>query len=166
MNTQTKWLISLVTALVVINVVLVAILWLKHDSINQPPRGDAKDYLVKSLSLDKEQEDAFERLRKDHFERMKNYQEEMRHLKDGFFDQLSQSNPKPDSIAKQIGELQTKIDLETFDHFSKLRSILNEAQQKKFDNIIQDVLHTMAPRGGPPMDGDRQGPPPPGGPPH
>ena len=166
MNRQTKWLIGLVTALVVVNVVLLAILWLKHDNNTQLPRRDAKNYLVKNLSLNKEQEHSFDSLRKDHFERMRNYQEAMRHLKDDFFNRLSQPNSKPDSIGKQIGELQTKIDLETFGHFSKLRSILNEDQQKKFDNIIQDVLHTMAPRGGPPMDGDRQSPPPPGGPPH
>jgi hypothetical protein len=125
MNKQTKWLIGLVTALIIINVVLVAILWLKKDSNTQLPRGDAKDYLTKTLSLNKEQQISFDRLRKDHFERMRDLQEEMRHLKDSFFNQLSQPNSKPDSIAKQIGEQQTKIDLETFDHFSKLRSILN-----------------------------------------
>lgn len=166
MNKQTKWLVGLVSALIVINIALVAMLWLKKDNSTVLPRGDAKDYLVQKLSLTKAQQNSFESLRKDHFERMRTYQDQMRQLKDHFFSQLSEPNAKPDSLSQRIGDMQSKIDLETFDHFSKLRSLLNEEQKKEFDNIIQDVLRTMAPRGGPPPDDhDRKGPPPPDGPP-
>lgn len=160
MSKQSKWLIGLVVLLVVANLALVATIWLKKDK-EARPRGDAKDYLVEQLSLSKDQITSFDNLRSDHFRRMKDYQEGMRHLKDSFFQQLNQPNAKPDSLARQMGEQQMKIDVETFDHFSKLRSLLNEEQKKKFDNIIQDVLRTMAPRGGLPPPGrpGEEGPP-------
>ena len=93
----------------------------------------------------------------------------MRGLKDEFFSQLSAPrNANTDTLAQRIGIVQAQIDLETFDHFSQLRSLLNEGQAKKFDNVIQDVLRTMGPRQGPPPGGQRRrsGDPPPGDPPH
>jgi hypothetical protein len=157
MNKQSGWVLALVVVLITVNIALIATLWLKKDHNPVYPPRDAKNYLVESLSLTTDQVNSFDSLRKEHFERMKGYQDEMRHLKDNLFSRLNQPNANPDSLSQKIGELQGRIDLETFDHFSKLRSILNEGQKNKFDNIIQDVIRTMGPRGGPP---------PPEGPPH
>jgi hypothetical protein len=95
----------------------------------------------------------------------------MRSLKDQLFNQLKGPHISAvDSLANAIGTLQAKLDLETFDHFSQLRAILTKEQAIKFDDVIQDVLRTMAPKQGPPpRDGNGQGPPlrdgPPGMPP-
>ena len=103
----------------------------------------------------------FDSLRNGHFQKINHYREEMRGLKDSFFSQLrSPMSPRTDTLARRIGSLQTKMDLETFDHFSQLRSLLNEEQSKKFDNIIQDLLRTMDRRvGSPPPEGGRRRPP-------
>ena len=61
-----------------------------------------------------------------------------------------------DTSAQIIGAIQTKIDLETFSHFSQLRSLLNVEQKEKFDKVIQQVLRNMGPRGGPPPGGRRR----------
>lgn len=162
MNAQIKWLIGAVVALVVINIALVAFVWLRKDGNAQQRGGDAREYLIKTLSLNEQQQKTFDSLRDGHFEKMKGYNEQMHHLKDALFEQLkSAGNPSADSIAQKIGQMQTKIDLETFNHFSQLRAILTKEQAEKFDNTIQDVLRTMGPpgRNGPPPgnrpDGDR-----------
>jgi hypothetical protein len=167
MNKQSKWLIGLVALLVVVNLALVASIWLKKEKDVRPKVGDAKDYLVEQLSMTPSQVRSFDSLRKGHFERMRKYQDEMKYLKETLFNQLKETSPQHDLVARKIGELQTRIDLETFDHFSRLRSSLSEEQKKKFDNIIQIVLRSMAPGGGP-LPGFRPGEegPPPGVPPH
>lgn len=172
MNTQTKWLVGLVVALVIVNLGLVAFLWLSKDEKSLPPQGrDARNFLVRELSMDEQQVKLFDSSRRQHFEKMRKYNEEMRFLKDRLFGLLKEENvPKKNEMVsilnENISKIQAAIDLETFDHFSKLRSILNDEQKRQFDTLIQEVLHTMAPRGGPPPDDrDRQGPPPTDGPP-
>lgn len=187
MQKGTKWLIGLVAALVVINIALVAIIWLKKDeptpgTTAPQGRGDARDYLVKTLSLTELQVRLFDSLRKGHFERINEYKKQIRFIKDRLFGMLNERDTNKINrelnvaFREKLGELQTEIDLETFIHFREFRSLLNEQQQEKFDNVIQDVLRTMGreghPRNGPPgRDGlpPHQlpgGPPPHDGPPH
>lgn len=153
--------------LVVVNTALVATIWLKKEKAVEPPRrGDARDYLVKELRLDKAQQAAFDSLRKAHFEKIAHYQKETHFAKDRLFTALS--NDQTDSVIKKIrnsvteriGEVQAAIDRETFDHFSHLRRLLNEQQKQKFDSVIQNVLRTLDPQGP-----GRGGPMPHGGPP-
>jgi periplasmic protein CpxP/Spy len=170
MTTKTKWLTALIAVLVLTNLGLMIFIWSKKDESRLPaPRRDSREFLATNLALDNTQLKIFDSLRKVHFEKVNNYRKEMHGLKDEFFSQLrSQRTEKTDTLAQRIGTLQTKIDLETFDHFAQLRSLLKGEQTKKFDNVIQDVLRTMGPREGPPPGGARmrQGHPPPGGPPH
>ena len=170
MNTKTKWLAVLITVLVLTNLGLMIFIWSeKEENRLPPPIRDAREYLGKTLALDDKQLQSFDSLRKIHFEKVTNYRKEMRGLKDEFFSRLSAPrNAKTDTLAQRIGIVQTKIDLETFDHFFQLRSLLNKEQGEKFDNVIQDVLRTMGPRQGPPPGGQRRRPgdPPPGDPPH
>lgn len=171
MNKTIKWLVGLVAALLVINIGLVATIWVKKDQAGKqlPMRGDARDYLVNSLSLTDNQVKNFDNLRQEHFQKIREYQTTMRFLKDKLFGLL---NEKDTTVVKtqinnylqqKIGETQAKIDIETFNHFYQLRSTLSEQQKQKFDSTIQQVLRTMAPRGGamppPPGEGSREGRP-------
>ena len=166
-----NWLAIAVILLAAINLVFLGYIWLERKdetkTIQQPK--DARDYLVKELRLNETQQQQFDSLRKGHFEQMKNDREETKRWKDAFFGKLKDGNGSGDnSIAQQIGALQAKIDLNTFQHFASLRNICTEEQKKRFDEIIEEVLRNMGrgpgrPDGPPP--GDRQGPPPPDGPP-
>jgi Spy/CpxP family protein refolding chaperone len=176
MNKATRWLVGLVAVLVVANIALVATIWLKKDGAGKqlPFRGNARDYLVKSLSLNEAQVQAFDSSRQGHFERVKQYKDQLHSVKDRFFDLLSDSRPDSTkerlklALQEKAGELQGKLDAETFNHFYQLRSTLNPSQKQKFDSTIQEVLRTMAPAGPhPPRPGagmqnpdDRMGPPP------
>ena len=64
-----------------------------------------------------------------------------------------------DNVAKNLEQL----DLLTFDHFKEVRTICTPAQQKKFDEIIEEVLQMIASgplRGRPGMNNGERMPPP------
>ncbi len=155
MNTRGKWLIGLVVILVILNITLLATIWLKTaHSDNVAPRGDARNYLVTSLLLDEAQIKAFDSLRTGHFNRIRMFKDEMRQLKDQLFDQLSQPGSiRIDTLAQQIGVCQSKIDIETFNHFLTLRMLLHPQQIGLFDRVIRDVLHAPPPDNAPPPPG-------------
>ena len=159
-----NWLVIAVILLAFVNLASLGFIWFQNQNKNDrlPPPKDARDFLVNELKLNEKQVRQFDSLRKIHFEEMNKNRENMRWLKDSFFDQLkTETTVASDSLAKQIGAMQTKIDLNTFHHFRELRKICTGEQKEKFDNIIQDVLRSMGrgPQGEPP--GGRKGPPPP-----
>lgn len=169
---------GLVAVLVVVNIALMATIWVKKDAAVAPPqRGDAKEYLVKTLSLNKAQVEDFDSLRNEHFKKIAEYKQAMRFVKDRLFSLLNEKDTNRINtqittyLKEKIGDIQANIDVETFQHFYRLRSLLNEQQKQKFDSTIQDVLRTLDPRAAGPDDlmpgGDRPGErmgPPPGGP--
>jgi hypothetical protein len=93
MNTQAKWLVGLVAALVIVNLGLVAFLWLKKDEkLLVPQRRDARNFLVRKLSMNEQQVKLFDSSRRQHFEKMRQYNEEMRLLKDKLFGLLKEGD--------------------------------------------------------------------------
>lgn len=149
MKNYRLWLVVFIL-LVVVNCGVLTMVWLRTQRHPQGrPGGDAKAYLIKELKLNAEQTKQYEAMARQHFEFTSRVNQESRDLHDEFFDGLKNPNTTPaqtDAIEKQITEHQMMLDTATFNHFKKLRSILNTAQQAHFDEIIQNVLHMM---GGP-----------------
>src|SRR5215217_5846986 len=172
-TSKLNWLVIAVILLAVVNLAFLGFIWFEQkekEQIREQPK-DARDYLVTELNLNNKQQQQFDSLRKIHFQQMNTDRNEMRKLKDAFFGQLqNDSNSAANGLGQQIGDLQTKIDLNTFHHFAALRSICSNEQKQKFDKIIQNVLINMGRPGmaeGPPPREDRQGPAPPeDAPPH
>jgi hypothetical protein len=155
MNRKTIFQVIIVVLLLVNTVVLVMMWWGRRDKV---PNGPAKEYLEKELALNEQQLKTYTELRQAHFATMQQVNRDLRSLKEEFFDHLS--NGKNDTtqvhqLAQQIANNEAKKELATFDHFTKLGSILNEQQKTKFDKIIKNVLRMMA-RPGP---GRPPGPP-------
>jgi Spy/CpxP family protein refolding chaperone len=144
-----KWMVGLLTLL---NIILLITIWQKPP--HSPPPGDGKEgpaqRIIHDLQLDGKQQQQFETLKREHRRAMEQFRERGQQLRDEYFDLLKQ--PSPDSVlvhakARAIAKNQEDIELVTFDHFRKVRQVCDPQQQKKFDEIIKDVLHTMA---GPP----------------
>lgn len=155
--TKFNWLIVAVVVLAAVNLVTLGFLWFGRRN-GPPPRHDARQFLVSELQLNGAQTAQFDSLRKIHFGTVDSLREEVHHLKDELFARLSQPGDSGSmQITRRIGEAQTAIERSTFEHFHSLRQICSPVQQKKFDNIIQDVLRNM---------GGGQRPPPPPQPPH
>jgi Spy/CpxP family protein refolding chaperone len=161
---KNKLLIWLVALLLVANAASIAMFWLGKSKQPPPPKETPKEFLIRELKMDTKQQQQFEILVTDHQQKAMFIRDRVKMLKENFFDLLKQPNVT-DSIknekAATVSYLVQKLDLLAFEHFQKIRALCNSEQQKKFDEIINEVTAMMGqPR--PPMGpgNDRQGPPP------
>jgi Spy/CpxP family protein refolding chaperone len=134
---------------------------------NQPPPGNASDFLIHELKLSEAQQKDYEKLRDEHRAAMKKIHEDIGKSRDEMFSMLSSGNAdtvKAATLAAKIGELEKQVQLTTFSHFAKVKALCDDTQKKKFDEIIGEVLKMMAPPPGNdgrmPPPGERRPPPP------
>lgn len=119
--------------------------------------GGAGAYISKELKFTPEQQKKFDTLRIAHHASVVKLNEQSRVLRDRFFGLMQSSDTMHAvQLADSIAQNQKRVELITFKHFQQVRAICTPEQQKKFDVIIIDALHMMAPP--PPPDGHR--PPP------
>ena len=161
-STNNRWLSVITLLLLTANIVTLALLWMnkssdKRDRQLPPPGGQVFEFLTHELNLDSVQQEAYKKLRDEHQAGVKPMQDSIRKAKDAFFALMQQANVSDSTLmaySKKASDAVQQLDIFTFRHFQKLRAICNADQQKKFDNVIQDVLRRMGQQ-------RRQGPPPP-----
>lgn len=109
-------------------------------------------FIVRELNFDKQQENKFEDLKKEHQEIMHGLMDSMKIQRDLLPEVIIDGNDaKADSVATKISGYQKQIEMATYQHFVKVYQICNEDQKKRFKNIIDDILMMMGPKkGGPP----------------
>jgi periplasmic protein CpxP/Spy len=176
-STKNKILIGVLLLLVLANIATITVFWLGKGRPPLSPKGSPTDYLVKELGFDAKQKEAFLGLVQAHRTQAESLRQQVKTAKDNFFKLLQQpgiTDSGKMAAAKNISQASEQLDLITFDHFKKVRALCNADQQKKFDSIIQDVMHMVGGPGqgaagmhgprlqGPPPD-DREGEPPPPG---
>jgi len=170
MNTvaKNKLLTWLVILLLVANAASIAMFWLSRGKNPPTPKGTPQEFLVKELKLDSKQQEQFDSLRKEHQEAANQLREKIKTAKESFFDLLKQpdvSDSLKQATAKTVSSFTEELDILTLNHFQKVRSLCTPEQQKKFDEIIQQVTSMMAPPHPPEGPGGPKGPPPDGPPP-
>ncbi|MGZ3899781.1 MAG: Spy/CpxP family protein refolding chaperone [Bacteroidia bacterium] len=140
-----KWMVGLLTLL---NITLLIIIWHKpSDGPDRMQDGGPGKRIVHALNLTPAQENEFGKLKKEHHLSMIQLQEKGRETRDELFELLKQENPDMILVKEKIREIakiQEEIELVTFTHFQQVRKLCTEEQKKKFDEIIKDVLHSMA----------------------
>ena len=168
-------LLSVITLLLLTaNIATLGYLWMNRPgNVKMPPLppsgGQVFEFVTKELQLDSAQQLAYKKLRDEHQAGQRPLQDSIRKAKDDFFELLKQPSISDAELQQQsskVAATEQQLELFTFKHFQKLRAICTAAQQKKFDEIIQDVLRRMAPAKrpqGPPPPGIRGGEPPPPG---
>ncbi len=176
-STKNKLLMALLLLLLLANIVTICVFWLGKPPHPTMAREQPSAYIIRELSFDDKQKTTYLQLVKQHQQQAEDLRQQVKTAKDNFFKLLQQPNLSDSekiNAAKNISLITTQLDLITFDHFKKVRALCNAAQQKKFDNIIGNVMHLI---GGPanhepgmrpgPLPGDREAPPPgrEGGPP-
>ena len=127
---------------------------------NEPK--DPMVFIAEQLKFDSDQLQKMENLNKRHHQNMRRINDDLKELKDGLFNRLSDvsiNKKDVDSITALIGQKEKEKDTEAFYHFRSIQELCNEKQKEKFNKIINDALR----KGGgdrPPQDGrDRNGPP-------
>jgi periplasmic protein CpxP/Spy len=143
---KNKLLTWLVVLLLVANAATIAFFWLGKTKQPPGPQGGARDFLVKELNLDAKQQELFSEMVKEHRSSAEKIRPQIRKAKEAFFDLLKQpgiSDSMKLAAAEQVSVQTEALDLLTFAHFQKLRSICTPVQQQKFDLIIHDILRSM-----------------------
>ena len=172
--TNNRLLSILILVLLTANVATLGYLWLHRPGSEKlpampPPGGQVFEFVTKELQLDSAQQKTYAVLRAEHQAGQRPLQDSIRKAKDDFFELLKQPAIAETELQQQSGKVaaaEQQLQLFTFKHFQKLRAMCTATQQKKFDEIIQDVLRRMAPAKrpqGPPPPGIRGGMPPPPG---
>ena len=182
-----KWWVIMVVILVVLNAATLTIFFIERSKgvMTAPMHqrgGNTKDYLNKELGFDSVQQIKYEQLITEHRQQNIEIRAEIRHAKDSFFALLSDSATLDTAIKKaaiRVANIQQQMDVLTFFHFKKIRSVCNAQQRVKFDSVIKNAVKMMAPpsmqmpppppQNGknfrppypPPPDGERMQPPPP-----
>jgi Spy/CpxP family protein refolding chaperone len=171
---KSKILYIIIGILIVLNILSIGTLWVWKikDRHHPPPMSqshmpkDGKMFLMKELNLSKTQSDEMDKLRDEHFKKVGPIVENIHKLKDELFAQmpLKDSN-KSVEITNKIGAKQAELELETFNHFQKVRNILDDSQKQKFDILIKDIVKPEGPPPFPPgLPGEHPDMPPPEGP--
>ncbi|MBL0134931.1 MAG: periplasmic heavy metal sensor [Chitinophagaceae bacterium] len=165
--TTNKILLWLVIILLIANAATLSFLWMGRPSA-RPPGGGAKDFLIKELKLNSNQQQEYQKLIVDHREAAEVLRTKIREAKDVLFEMIKEPNTSDSAKQKQAKEISgysEELELLTLHHFEKVRTLCTPEQQKKFDDILHQVTSMMGnPR--PPMgpEGNRPPGPPPGGP--
>jgi Spy/CpxP family protein refolding chaperone len=162
-----RWLTIISIILLVANAVTLTLLWSNHSKHRRdenaavqppPPGGQAFEYITNELKLTQQQQDAYKVLREAHHAAQVVLQDSIRKSKDVFFDLLqmpSVNDTVLHNASKKGLEFQEQLEIMTFKHFQQVRALCTPEQQKRFDEIIKEVVLQMnAPRMRPP------GPPP------
>lgn len=180
---KNKLLFTIIVILVLINISTLSLVW--YGRFKQPPfppppppmmeprdgpPPEGKAFLKEQLKLTDAQMEAIDKIREAHISQIRKIKEDMKGLKDKLFSNLK--NPGADTntirdITNQIGNIEARVDIITFDNFREVRKICTDEQKKKFDEIILDVMKMGAPpegrpngrRGPPGMPGDEPPPP-------
>lgn len=170
---KNKWLTVAFVILILLNVTTLAVFWWsKKVPLEEavPPQGGAMTFLIKELQLDSAQQQQLIVFRDEHRSATREIRKKNREAKETFFSLLEKEGITATEI-DQAATVSARYDAElskiTFDHFKKIRSICTPVQQKKFDEIIHEVLRMLSgPQGPPPpRDGRPPGPHPDGPPP-
>lgn len=150
----------MVLALVVVNLAAIGIFFFEKSHRPGHP-GQAAEFLVKELAFSASQKDAYTSLVKEHRSNADVQRSRIMKAKNDFFDLLKQpsvSDTTKKNALKEIAAADEELDLNTFNHFQKVRALCTDEQKKKFDSIINKVLGMMA---GPRPEGGNHGMPPP-----
>jgi len=150
---STKFLKLTIIILLLVNIATLIFMWSNHKRhgghMPPPPHGGAGafEFLAEELKLDAAQIKQFDEMRTRHHENVRNVQEKSRDLHHRFFDLLATSDSSAAvQLADSMAQIQKQIELLTFDHFKQVRAICKPDQQKKFDKVINEALHMMAPK--------------------
>lgn len=160
MRTIHKNWLWVIGGLLLLNISLLAFIWIKKPDHKPPP------FLEEKLNLSDSQKERFEQFRKEHRSKMDDIKEEIDTLKDelyAHFPKEGYSTKEVEGIARKLGAKKAEADVLTFQHFKNLREICTPEQQQEFDQLINEVVRGMGspmpPRGERERRKRRDGPP-------
>jgi hypothetical protein len=125
----------IIAVLIVLNVLMISWQWLgpsKH-----PPRPE--DILKKELRLTDSQMESYRKLIKEHRAIADPIEKDIADLRKQLLNYDVTDSDKQ-TIANVVGKKQAEFEMSLFEHFKKVRTLCNEEQQRKFDDVLLRAL--------------------------
>lgn len=151
-KTKYRWALTGFLVMLVLNIAVIAGIWILRPGGGPPFREGQSQFRVqrfieRELDLSDEQRITFRELRRDHIRETRGYFRDIRMARQELFEALrdEESEVAVDSLTGIIGRKQQELEKAFYDHFSELRSICDEEQKAKFDQIISRVMQRVDP---------------------
>jgi len=133
--------------------VLLFVLLRPAPQVQQGPPGPGEEehgpakFIIEKLQFTRDQEMAFNELKRAHHDSVMALQREGRRLREAFFAGLQSDTTfaAREDLVRQIADNQRQIELVTYDHFAAVKQLCNPQQKVIFNQIIGEVLRRMAP---------------------
>ena len=115
-------------------------------SANERNWGSVADMLQQEVGFNEEQTAQYKQLKVKQKETIRPIFDDMRKAKDSLFRQLSYPGTS-DSLLSQlsdaIAQKQKAIDLQTFNHFKRVRTLCTPEQQPRYDSMVMRMFSKM-----------------------
>jgi Spy/CpxP family protein refolding chaperone len=158
-NGNGNWLKLSLATLVVLNLALMASIWLPH--LKRSPAKEsnmrgiggrehdiALQFLEETLKLTPQQKEDTAKFREDHFLKTDALRKEINQFRRQIMDEVLASSPdkeKVELLATQLGEKQGDLEKVTFYHFLNLYNLCQPEQKEKFRSLMSELLDRLKP---------------------
>ncbi len=136
-----RWLTVL---LIILNLGTIIFYWAGY--FRNQLMNDPKEFLAKSLHFSAQQKKAYFILAKEHNESANQLREEIKKRKELLF-QLLQSDQVSDSARNtaslSVSQSIQSLDILTFEHFKKVRTLCTKEQKITFDKLIHKMVNSV-----------------------
>ena len=142
---KNKLQLFLIAGLLLSNIMLVVYLLIipKHPNPSSP-----KEIIIERLNFDKDQTAEYDKLIQQHQQQIRENQRAIMELKNNLYSHLrsNENNAITDSLAKEIGKTQTKIELIHYAHFEDIKKLCREDQMNEYNELINELARLFSPR--------------------
>jgi protein CpxP len=149
-TTRNRNLLIIIAVLLLTNVaVLVYFLGQKKNAASsnaEKPRAGVSEMLQNEVGFNEDQTAKYKEMKGKQREKVRPMYDEMRKAKDSLFRLLSYpeaSDSVVNKMAEVIAQKQKAIDLETLNHFKRVRTLCTSDQLAKYDTIILQMFRKM-----------------------
>lgn len=147
---KTKALTIAVIALIVINLALVAIIWLRPILMSppKPPQQRTQRYMFEHLNLDDEQRKVIGEMRKKHMNLRKKQEMQLVQTRAALMDEVFSSpvdTLRINELLSQIGTTQKELDEGLVYHVREMRTVLQPSQQKELEQLFRRMMQVRHP---------------------
>ena len=147
---QNKLKTWLIVGLLAINVLALSILWMQTSKTNEPQRNEhgvrpseSVKLIAKALDLTEEQTNQLIKIQSSLLEQLTGNNDQLDNMKMQLAEDLFENNPDSSreiAKTKEIGELESKVELLRFMYFQELLAICTPEQKEKLKSIVFEVI--------------------------
>lgn len=147
--TKNRSLVSIIIFLVISNIAILLYFLYFSDGrkgSHGKDRNAVSVFLQKDIGFNKQQMDAYQKLKTSHLQTIKPLFNDIRTAKENFYNLLYVNNVSDSSIDKAaavIGEKQIALDKQMFNHFTNVRNLCTPQELPKFDSSFKKVVEKM-----------------------